>query len=563
MKASLACIVLFMMIWIPIYAQFGGGSGTPNDPYLVETSVHLNAIRNFRSSHFRQIADIDLYFSPHYAGSGWMPIAPPSDPFTGSFDGNGFEIINLRLNRTTEYDSMFGVASGVTFSNMTFVNANIRANLDAAILVGWAYNCIIHNINIIDSRVSGYDFTGGLVSYANLSTITECNIEIDLNGHESVGGIVGYMRASTINNCHVSFSASDCWYQVGGLVGTAFLNCNILNSSFSGNFYGISEAGGIVGHASYTRVINCTSNGGLMMSGDTVGGIVGRAYVMVDIADCSSSLNISAHYQVGGLVGSMQSYSTATRSHASGNMRCNFPVGGFAGGISNSIITDCYSTGMVIGSNASGGFVGTIADIGSMIQNCYSTGLVTCSLGIPGGFSGGGNPNLAINCYWDMDTSQCPTSVAGEGRSTRQMCSEDDPDTYINWDFDNVWVWDYGPQGDYPGLRPMPVDNDDPILPIPLGSVLNAYPNPFSKFVNIKVELGKDAAFSENASLKIYNLRGQKINEISLDAHKSDAQIAQWNGRDHHDKPCAPGKYFVKLELNGKRRISKSISLLR
>jgi len=70
-----------------------------------------------------------------------------------------------------------------------------------------------------------------------------------------------------------------------------------------------------------------------------------------------------------------------------------------------------------------------------------------------------------------------------------------------------------------------PVANDDPIAPdIPAVS-MTAYPNPFSVFTNIKVSTlnsGSDRPESvNNASVTIYNIKGQRVKTIILDHGKT------------------------------------------
>jgi len=59
-KNKSAFTILLLCVAISLYSQFAGGSGTVTDPYQVATAEQLNNIRNYRTCHFVQIADIDL-----------------------------------------------------------------------------------------------------------------------------------------------------------------------------------------------------------------------------------------------------------------------------------------------------------------------------------------------------------------------------------------------------------------------------------------------------------------------------------------------------------------------
>jgi hypothetical protein len=83
------------------------GNGTISDPFQVGTAEQLNEIRNFSSWNFLQTADIDL--SGFQTDEGWEPIGSLDYPFEGSFDGNGFKITGLKINRpNVGYVGLFG-----------------------------------------------------------------------------------------------------------------------------------------------------------------------------------------------------------------------------------------------------------------------------------------------------------------------------------------------------------------------------------------------------------------------------------------------------------------------
>jgi hypothetical protein len=84
----LAKITVFFVICcccLPAQAKYGGGTGEPNDPYLIYTAEQMNAIGadpNDWDEHFKLMADIDLN---GYVGPGpWSPPPPPPPPTTSS-----------------------------------------------------------------------------------------------------------------------------------------------------------------------------------------------------------------------------------------------------------------------------------------------------------------------------------------------------------------------------------------------------------------------------------------------------------------------------------------------
>ncbi|MDD2422793.1 MAG: FlgD immunoglobulin-like domain containing protein [Candidatus Cloacimonetes bacterium] len=111
------------------------------------------------------------------------------------------------------------------------------------------------------------------------------------------------------------------------------------------------------------------------------------------------------------------------------------------------------------------------------------------------------------------------------------------------------------------------VSNDDPVVPAIAKISLTAYPNPFHAFTNLKVNLpsGQDsglAAISE-ASINIYNLKGQKVKTIRLDARSPGEQFTYWDGRNADNVQCSSGIYFINLHVNGRTVSNRKVTFIR
>lgn len=111
------------------------------------------------------------------------------------------------------------------------------------------------------------------------------------------------------------------------------------------------------------------------------------------------------------------------------------------------------------------------------------------------------------------------------------------------------------------------VANDDPTTPALQNGLLSAYPNPFTAFTNLKVILPANPDNSlprvTTASIYIYNIRGQKVKSISLDPSQASEKFTYWDGRDASGRQCSSGIYFLNLSVNGKRCLSKKVTLFR
>lgn len=110
------------------------------------------------------------------------------------------------------------------------------------------------------------------------------------------------------------------------------------------------------------------------------------------------------------------------------------------------------------------------------------------------------------------------------------------------------------------------VSNDDPVVPEIPAIKLVAYPNPFQTTTTIKMSFSVefvDRMTGKNASLDIYNLKGQKVKEIYLDLRNSLEHVTAWDGRDYNGNYCSSGLYFLNLTIGGKQVLNRKITLIK
>jgi len=151
----------------------------------------------------------------------------------------------------------------------------------------------------------------------------------------------------------------------------------------------------------------------------------------------------------------------------------------------------------------------------SFINDCYSTGNVSGNLAV-GGLVGGRYQSSSTSSYWDTGISGQSTSAGGEGRTTEQMTYPYDANTYVGWDFTNIWAVDadHTINDSYPYLRQMPVSIEeytDSVSSVSLVPTIRNYPNPFNPQTTICFYLPQN---TEKVDLMIYNLRGQLVRKL-------------------------------------------------
>lgn len=151
-------------------SSFAGGSGSEEDPFLIETALQLNGIRLVGEGHFRQTADIDLGVEPWNQGEGWQPI----NLTEGSYNGNGFLIENLTINsQTISRAGLFGVIGTnreepVVLQRIGMENVDIRTGLSTGTgaIVGSVQNNAEISLSYATGKIKASGSVGGLVGDA-------------------------------------------------------------------------------------------------------------------------------------------------------------------------------------------------------------------------------------------------------------------------------------------------------------------------------------------------------------------------------------------------------------
>lgn len=271
------------------YHPFAGGSGTASDPYQVGTARQLHEVRNYLDKHFIQVADIDLSHTVlslkawYDSTAGWEPIGVKEDwnrvaPFSGSYDGKGFTITGLFINRPDEQAvGLFGSVEDASIKNVSLEQVNVR-------------------------------------------------------GRIQVGGLVGSNRAGEISGSSVQGDVHGEWSWTGGLVGSNY--GTIINSNAAGNVSSPGDfIGGLAGFNHQPGVItnsySLATVNGKGVDNATAGGLVGVNHG--EIKDSYATGNVSTKGTVGGLIGTIGTHGSLVHCYATGRVTGDRPQ--FTGGL--------------------------------------------------------------------------------------------------------------------------------------------------------------------------------------------------------------------------------------
>lgn len=228
--------------------------------------------------------DIDITLTGNITLTGeWTPIGTESQPYTGTFDGDGHRITGLKIDQSgTDCVGLIGrlgsggKVQGVALTNISVSGANYVGGI-AGQNDGTVENCSVNGT--VTGR--GFTDTGGIVG-TNYGTISGCSAEGTVTGSVNVGGIAGgsYLGA-TIVGCYSS-AAVEGSSTVGGVVGSLGNNSSLTACYSTGNVTatrtdGGAYVGGVVGVNAQGTVTACYHATGEITSsgGDRIGGIAG------------------------------------------------------------------------------------------------------------------------------------------------------------------------------------------------------------------------------------------------------------------------------------------------
>jgi hypothetical protein len=251
------------------------------------------------------------------SGDGWVPIGNSSLKFTGVFDGNGYTINNLYINRpSVDYQGFFGYADTAEIGNVGLEDINVLGDYYVGGLVGYNYQSVIEN-NYSAGFVSGVQRVAGLIGTNTSSSIVSKNYSIvSVSGTgRVVGGLVGSNTSSSIvsNNYSTGDVSGDGY--VGGLVGSNSSSSTVYNSYSTGDVSGDNQIGGLVGRNYSSTVSNSYSTGNVYGIGSSVGGLVGNNYsstVSNSYWDTETSGQSSSDGGTGKITSEMKQQSTFT-----------------------------------------------------------------------------------------------------------------------------------------------------------------------------------------------------------------------------------------------------------
>lgn len=250
-------------------------------------------------------------------------------------------------------------------------------------VVGYANLSTIQKL-FTKPTIYGKEFVGGMIGYAENTNISDCGVKTQMLNNDNpnstyIGGIVGkaactrsYNFSNLVNYSNISIGSD----KIGGIFGEFNTTSGVININKVvnlGNITATSSTGGIIGYTSGENIIiNDAANFGSIYGssgGDEsgIGGIIGSAvnavkiYKSVNHGDITVKLN-AKYNGAGGILGYVKQGGAHIR-YCCNRANLDYPkekedkhgVGGIVGSIEkandsdDSYVLDCYNTGKVDG----------------------------------------------------------------------------------------------------------------------------------------------------------------------------------------------------------------------
>ena len=367
-------------------------------------------------------------------GKGWRPLGHDTSSgtdgcqgaaFDGTFEGNGFVISNLSIDRPTEdCVGLFGhIAANSEIRNLTLHAEAVTGKIRVGGLVGSVESNTESSVRIVSSsvvinEVSGSRAVGGLVGIGGSLGSGGGNVRIRIHSSSVVVGEVSG-TALTFTN-------------IGGLVGIGEFVWIHSSSVVAGKIRGSSIVGGLIGVGSAARIFSSSvvvdemngtvSVGGLMGSGNSAQ-IFSSSVVVGEVSGIDSSDD------GGGLVGSF-----------------------ISGKVAYSYVVSFSKFAKLVGRGTSR------TEVTSYWYNATNPSIddqhrISEQLQMPTGYTD-------IYATWNDDTD-----IFNDGMSDEPLavwCDKDNSGSIETEEqIPGNLIWDFGTNMEYPAIECTPLDPDD------------------------------------------------------------------------------------------------------
>lgn len=385
----------------------------------------------------------------------FKPIGTSAEPYTGTFDGDGYAISGMLVKATESVKTrraMFGYAQGATIKDLTIKASYFSGERYVAALIGDTTQAPAEGETPVNTTVSGCSIQDVMVVAANVDAGTlyietttdngDGTFTVTPEGGTYCGGLVGMGMYLDITDCVTdgTVNGGNGGSAIGGFIGAANGKVTISDSHNTARVTGARYVGGIIGKVQRpaettltTTVSRCYNNAAVVRSNTLVafnaegaletdpgyitladedyfiayGGIIGGTTSKAVVEDCFND-------ETGKISVPMLSEEGETLRKATG-------MGGIVGLTGAAAASSEYNNnrnlGTVIGINSTGGIVGEVRKAAITLSGCTNEGTVEA-----GNISGGG----IIGRIRDIESGEtvvtgCSTKAASSVTGNRRI----------------------------------------------------------------------------------------------------------------------------------------------
>ena len=214
----------------------------------------------------------------------WYPIGKTGHAYTGTFDGDGHKITNLKVELAQDEVGFFGLIGAGGKVQKLHVQGTVKATGTA-------------------NQTGG--IAGVMSDTEGVASITDCTFEGTVSGGSQVGGIVGSVGLNNkVERCGSDATVSGS-ERIGGIAGAcSYGNIYYCRNRGKVGAENAKHVGGIVGDMQNYAVVCGSYNTGSVTGTDYLGGIAGEVYVASAPLGCYNTGDVGMAMHCGGALGS-------------------------------------------------------------------------------------------------------------------------------------------------------------------------------------------------------------------------------------------------------------------
>ena len=214
----------------------------------------------------------------------WYPIGKTGHAYTGTFDGDGHKITNLKVELAQDEVGFFGLIGAGGKVQKLHVQGTVKA-------AGTA------------NQTGG--IAGVMSDTEGVASIMDCTFEGTVSGGSQVGGIVGSVGLNNkVERCGSDATVSGS-ERIGGIAGAcSYGNIYYCRNRGKVGAKNAKHVGGIVGDMQNYAVVCGSYNTGSVTGADYLGGIAGEVYVASAPLGCYNTGDVGMAMHCGGALGS-------------------------------------------------------------------------------------------------------------------------------------------------------------------------------------------------------------------------------------------------------------------